>query len=101
MMIDNAFLYLSDADIAAVDLDPNVAREAILAAFRAHHEGRTVTKPKHCLDIGPGHVFQSLCSAWEDEGMAANKWLGMAPVPAGSDVPGIDALIMLNDYDSG
>lgn len=100
-MIGNTFLYLSDADIAAVGLDPNVARAAIVAAFRAHHEKRTITNPKQTLDLGPGHVFQSLCSAWKDEGMAANKWLGMAPVAAGSAVPGIHALIMLNDYESG
>lgn len=100
-MTGDTFLYLSGADIAAVGLDPNVARAAIVAAFRAHHEKRTITKPKQSLDLGPGHVFQSLCSAWKDTGMAANKWVGMAPVAAGSAVPGIHALIMLNDYESG
>lgn len=100
-MIDRTFLYLSDADIAAVGLAPEVARAAIVAAFRAHHEKRTISKPKLSLELGSGHVFQSLGSAWKDEGMAANKWLGMAPVAAGSEVPGIDALIMLNDYASG
>jgi alanine dehydrogenase len=101
MMVGDTFLYLSDADVAAVGLDPNVARAAIVAAFRAHHEKRTITHPKQSLALGPGHVFQSLCSVWKDEGMAANKWFGMVPVAAGSDVPGIHALIMLNDYESG
>ncbi|MEO8136944.1 MAG: ornithine cyclodeaminase family protein [Betaproteobacteria bacterium] len=101
MRIVNTFLYLCDADIAALGLAPDVARAAVVAAFRAHHQGRTVSRPKQSLDLGPGHAFQSLCSAWKDEGLAANKWLGMAPVAAGSGARGIHALIMLNDYESG
>jgi ornithine cyclodeaminase/alanine dehydrogenase-like protein (mu-crystallin family) len=93
-------LYLSAADVAAVDLDSAVARESIVAAFSAHHANRTVNKPKLSLSLGPGHAFQSMCAAWKDEGLAANKWLGMGNVPPGSGLPGIHALIMLNDYET-
>jgi ornithine cyclodeaminase/alanine dehydrogenase-like protein (mu-crystallin family) len=94
-------LYLSKADIAAVDLDPTVAREAIIAAFSAHHAGRAISKPKLSLSLGPGHAFQSMCAAWREAGLAANKWLGIGNVPPGSGLSGIHALIMLNDYETG
>jgi ornithine cyclodeaminase/alanine dehydrogenase-like protein (mu-crystallin family) len=88
-------------NISVAEIEESVARQAIVAAFRAHHEGHAITRPKQSLDRGSGHIFQSLCSAWKQEGMAANKWLGMAPVEAGANRPGIHALIMLNDYSSG
>lgn len=101
MRDDQTFLYLNAADIAAIDLDPNEAREAVLEAFRAHHEKRIIAKPKLTLEIGPGHSFQALCSAWEESGFAANKWLGMAPILPSSELPGIHAVIALNDFASG
>jgi alanine dehydrogenase len=100
-MDDQTFLYLNAADISAVDLDPGIAREAILDAFRAQYGHRVFSKPKLTLEIGPGHSFQTLCSAWGEAGFAANKWLGVAPVPPGSGQPGIHALIALNDFASG
>jgi alanine dehydrogenase len=100
-MSDTHVLYLSAADVATVDLEPAVARAAVVAAFQAHHAGRPVTRPKQSLQVGPGHAFQSMCSVWEEEGLAANKWLGMANVAPGSGLPGIHALILLNDYATG
>lgn len=94
-------LYLAAADIAAIDLAPGIARAAIIDAFRAHHARRAISKPKLSLPLGPGHAFQSMCAAWQDEGLAGNKWLGMGNVPPGSGLPAIHALVMLNDFETG
>ena len=100
-MAAGTVLYLGAADVAAIDLDPARARRAIVAAFQAHHAGRATTKAKLTLAVGPGHAFQSMCAAWPEQGLAANKWLGMANVAAGSGLPAIHALIMLNDHATG
>ena len=100
-MTSSDVLYLSTADVLAVNLAPQTARAAILAAFRAHHAAQVVTMPKTTLAIGPGHAFQSMCAAWSDEGLAANKWLGTATPPPGSGQAAVQALIVLNDHTTG
>lgn len=94
-------LYLGTAEIAALELDPALARDAINRAFAAHHAGRTLSKPKLSLDLGPGHLLQAMIAAAPELGMAAVKWLGMAPDPGPSGGANIDALIALNDLASG
>ena len=93
-------LYLHQGEITALALDPSVLREAVLRAFRAYSADRGIAKPKLAFEVGPGHAFQSLCAASAELGMAATKWLGMAPVP-GSASANIDALIALNDFATG
>lgn len=97
----DTLLYLGEADIAGLDLDPALARAAVRTIFKAHHDGQTLSKPKLALEIGSGHAFQSLCAASPAIGMAATKWLGMAPAANGVGTPGIHAMIALNDYASG
>lgn len=92
--------FLSAADIAALALPPEAAREAVASLFRAHYAGRAHALPKLAIDIGPGHAFQSLCAASTEIGLAANKWLGMTPASEPS-VGSIHALIALNNYASG
>ena len=86
-MNDDQLLYLSAADVAAVNLAPAAAQDAILSMFRAHHGKRTVGKPKLSIDVGPGHAFQSLCAAAPDlpsvvvEGVPAATPDGRIPLP--------------------
>jgi alanine dehydrogenase len=94
-------VYLSRRDVAALAIAPHAAREAVLAAFRDHAAGRNRSLPKNTLEIGPGHGFQAMCAASEADGVATVKWVAMAPVPPGSAVPGINALICVNDLESG
>jgi ornithine cyclodeaminase/alanine dehydrogenase-like protein (mu-crystallin family) len=98
--MSNTVLYLGTAEIAALELDPALARDAIIRAFKAHHAGQTLSKPKLSLDLGPGHAFQAMVAASPELGMAAIKWLGMAPAD-GSGGVNIDALIALNDLATG
>ncbi len=100
-MSDQSLLYLSEADVARVALDPAVARSAVAAIFVAHHAKGTMVKPKLSLDVGPGHSFQSLCAASAEEKLAVNKWVGVAPVDEGMTGAGIHAMIALNDFESG
>lgn len=96
----NTVLYLSQADIGTLALDPTRLRGAVIAAFRAHQADRGISKPKLAFEIAPGHAFQSLCAASAEIGMASTKWLGMAP-SAESGGANIDALIALNDFTTG
>ncbi|MEO3432823.1 hypothetical protein [Inquilinus sp. CAU 1745] len=94
-------LYLSEADVGDLEIDPAKSRNAILSAFREHHAGRIASKPKLSLDLGPGHKFQSLCAASAQSGLAVNKWLGVAPLEASVSGRSVQALVTLNDYGSG
>lgn len=98
--MSSTVLYLSQADIVALDLDPSQAREAVIAAFKANYADRSISRPKLTFEIAPGHAFQSLCAASSEIGMASTKWLGMAPSPDGGRA-NIDALIALNDFTTG
>jgi alanine dehydrogenase len=100
-MDDDTLLYLSEADVARIALPPDEARAAIAEAFAAYHLRRAGVKPKLALEIGPGHVFQSLCAATPETGLAINKWLGFAPLAAGATGASIHAMVALNDYASG
>lgn len=93
-------LYLAEADIQSLELNPTLLRQAVTQAFRAHQADRSISKPKLAFEIGPGHVFQSLCAASAEIGKASTKWLGMAPSPDGGGA-NIDALIALNDFTTG
>jgi ornithine cyclodeaminase/alanine dehydrogenase-like protein (mu-crystallin family) len=98
---DDSFLYLSRRDVEATRLAPDVARAAVIEAFRALNERRAFGPPKQIIDIASGHSFQVLISAWREEEVAAAKWLGVAPVTAQSPFPGINAIIALNDFETG
>ncbi|MBL8701510.1 MAG: ornithine cyclodeaminase family protein [Alphaproteobacteria bacterium] len=100
-MPEPSLLYLSEADVARVALPPDSAREAVAATFAAHHATRAGVKPKLSLEIAPGHSFQSMCAASAEAGVAINKWLGIAPLVAGSTGASIHAMVALNDYRSG
>lgn len=101
MTESRSVLYLGASDIAALDIDPADTRAAIRDAFRAYHGKRAVSLPKAAIEAGPGHVFQSMCAASIDIGLAGNKWLGFVPAPPGTLTSPIDAIIALNDYVSG
>lgn len=94
-------LHLSAADVEAAAPDAGNARHAILEAFRAIHAGRATSPPKQVLGTGGAVSFQSRMATWREKGVAAIKWLGIAPMPPGSAAPGIHATIILSDCESG
>lgn len=94
-------LYLSNTDIQELKLSPREAREAVLAAFRDHAGGRNISLPKSSIEIGPGHVFQSLSAASEASGLATIKWIAVVPVDGQPGTYGINGLICASDYNTG
>lgn len=99
--MSEGILYLGATDIRALDLNPRLARERVAAAFRDHGKGLNRYLPKASLELAPGHGFQGMVAASQAEGIAAMKWVSMAPVPAGSATPGTGTTILLNDYETG
>ncbi|MDE1157365.1 MAG: ornithine cyclodeaminase family protein [Neorhizobium sp.] len=94
-------LYLGAADIRTLSLSPRLARESVASAFRDHAGGLSSYLPKASLELGPGHGFQGMVAASEVDGVAAMKWVSMAPVQAQSAVPGTGTTVLLNDYATG
>jgi ornithine cyclodeaminase/alanine dehydrogenase len=94
-------LYLSSTDIAALDIKPKAAREALAHAFRLHAEGRTHVQPKLTVSIGPGHFFQSLCAAMPDPPFATTKWVGVAADNSERRLPNVNGLIVASDFSTG
>ena len=100
-MIGEQFLYLSREDVAAAAVDPDAARAAVIASFRALAEGRCTSLPKQPLTIGPGHAFQAMVAASAGQNIAAVKWLGITALDHGAALARIQAVICLNDYATG
>jgi alanine dehydrogenase len=99
--MSEGILYLGADDIRALRLSPQSARESVAAAFRDHANGLSRYLPKSSLELGPGHGFQGMVAASQAAGVAAMKWVSMAPVTADSTLPGTGTTILLNDYTTG
>ena len=99
--MSDTLLYLSRGDIRALAISPGEAREAVLQGFRDHAAGLNRSLPKNTLTLGPGHGFQAMTAASSAQGIAAMKWVAMAPVAAGSPLPAVSALICVSDYATG
>ncbi|MDQ0324651.1 ornithine cyclodeaminase/alanine dehydrogenase [Rhodopseudomonas julia] len=93
--------FLSEADIKALAIAPDEARRAVVDTFWAAGEGRAVRAPKTALTLSPGHGFQAMAAASASAGIAVVKWIGIATVPPGGEGPGINSLIIVNDYETG
>ncbi|WP_295805686.1 Gfo/Idh/MocA family oxidoreductase [uncultured Nitratireductor sp.] len=100
-MTDVEPVFIDEGEIRRLGLTPSDARNALLHAYRLQHAGRVHVQPKMSLDIAPGRKFQAMCAACEELGLAVVKWLGVAPRIAGDASPGIHALAVLNDFNSG
>ena len=92
--------YLSDADVAAVELDAGSVRAAIQEAFKLYGDGELRSQPKTSIWLGPGHAFQSLAVVDTRRNFAAVKWIGMIP-PGGAASVNINATILLSDAQTG
>lgn len=93
-------LYLTNADVMALDIDPEAVRRAVGEAFAAYGQSRVAGAPKASLAVGPGHAFQSLAAVNFASGHAAAKWIGMVP-PGGAATVTINAMLLLSDVATG
>lgn len=94
-------IYLDDAAVEELGIDPAMIRQKVAEAFRLWHAEEVIAEPKSSLDITPAHKFQSMCAASAGLGVAVVKWVGVAPAPKGSTGAGIHAVLVVNDFVSG
>jgi alanine dehydrogenase len=100
MAAEYTLLYLTDADVCALELDVGSVRAAVHQAFREDSAGKLSREPKTSISIGPGHSFQSLAAVDASRGFAVLKWVGIVP-PGGAAAVNISASILLSDVSTG
>jgi ornithine cyclodeaminase/alanine dehydrogenase len=98
-MTAQGLLYLSERDLAQLDLAPEEARAAIEIALNLPSR-EVVTVPKLNLPIRAGDFFQAMPAAAKSLGLALVKWTGVIAAP-GPGLPNVSALVALNDIERG
>jgi len=94
-------VYVSEATVDQLQLSAIQCCNVIESIFLAHAAQESIALPATHLDISPGRGFRSLCAAWPHRNFAGNKWFGVRPSASGKHGEGVQALYMLNDYESG
>jgi alanine dehydrogenase len=100
MTSGSPLLYLTDANVAALEIDARSVRLAIHEVFALYRTGKIRCEPKTSIAIGPGHAFQSLVAVDTQRNFAAVKWVGMVP-PGGVASVNINASLLLSDTRTG
>jgi len=92
-------LYLCAADVAGLGLTPGEVLAATAAILRAREAGLAVSRPKLAVAAGQGCTVQAMAAA--GAGLAAVKWVGVAPGNAAQGMPSIHATLILTDAATG
>jgi ornithine cyclodeaminase/alanine dehydrogenase len=96
-MSERELLYLSHADVVAIDLAMPEILEALETAFREHGEGRAEMPPKPGIHPGGGdnfiHAMPAYIPALESAGV---KWVSGFPGNQHQGLPYINGLLILN-----
>jgi len=100
MISGSPLLYLTDANVSALEIDVRSVRLAIHEAFELYSGGKLRCETKTSIAIGPGHAFQSLVAVDTQRNFAALKWVGMVP-PGGAAKVNINASVLLSDTLTG
>lgn len=97
-----SLLYLSQADVAAVDLSMADIIQAVETAFREKGEGRTEVPPKPGIHPGGGDNFIHAMPAYlPDMKCAGIKWVSGFTENYRRGLPYISGLVILNDAETG
>ncbi|WP_426420689.1 hypothetical protein [Bradyrhizobium genosp. A] len=94
-------LYLSNADVQALQISPREARDAVLDAFRDNAAGRNIGLPKSGINIGPDSWFLSLSSASQAKAIATMKMVAVVPLEGNQDRSRVNGLVCVSDYKTG
>ncbi len=101
-MPSNDLLYLSRAEVQAVDLTMAEIIEVLETAFREKGAGRVEMPPKPGIHPGGGDNFIHAMPAYIPAlGSAGLKWVSGFPDNARLGLPYISGLLVLNDADTG
>jgi len=99
--MSNKLLYLSQADVASVELTMAEVIEALEQMFHEKGEGRVEMPPKPGIHTRPDsfiHAMPAYIPALESAGM---KWVSGYPQNQERDLPYITGLLILNDPETG
>lgn len=88
-------LYLSDADLRGLGLEPDDVLRALEDGLRASRDNVRAV-PKVSLPIEPGHFFQALPAAAPALGFALVKWVGVVAANAVRGLPNVNATLVLS-----
>ncbi len=100
-MAEHRLLYLSAADVAAVDLDLATIIGLLEAAFREKGHGRVEMPPKPGIHPGNDafiHAMPAYIPALKSAGI---KWVSGFPTNQARGLPYISGLLILNDVETG
>jgi alanine dehydrogenase len=94
-------LHISKADVLALQITPSQMRSAVREAFQDISTGQCRFEPKSQLPISIGHSFQMMAAASHRWSLAIMKWISVVPTAPGSILPGISAVVCVNDLETG
>lgn len=94
-------LYLSGADIDAVDLTPSAVRSVIRDAFRAYNLADIRIPPKQTLRVTPDHYFQAMAAVSTQPSFAAVKWVGLNGANSQRGLANVNGLAILSEFETG
>jgi ornithine cyclodeaminase/alanine dehydrogenase len=98
----NQLLYLSYADVTAVELTMAEIIESMERMFRAKGQGKTEMPPKPGIHPGGGDNFIHAMPAYiPDLASAGIKWVSGFPNNPAKGLPYISGLLIFNDVDTG
>ena len=100
-MTARTILYLSRADIEALDIAPLALVAAVEQQFRALHGARAQSPPKVTLLPGEGRLHQAAIAASAEPAYFSVKSVGLSPANHARGLPHIGALLTLHDALSG
>ncbi len=94
-------IHISRSDILALNISPAAMRAAVREIFEDLSSGQCRFQPKSQLEMGVGHVFQTMAAASYRWSVAMMKWVTVVPATPDAALPAISAVICLNDLATG
>lgn len=101
MPASHRFIYLSRADVEAVDLPMSAVIEAVELAFREKANARSIMPAKHWIAPSALRFFSAMSSALPGAGMAGCKWQSGSPDNHKIGQPYITGQFILNSLETG
>jgi len=100
-MTDHQFLYLSQADVARVNLDMATVINLLEAAFREKGAGKVEMPPKPGIHTMPDAFIHAMPAFIPSLKSAGIKWVSGYPDNQKLGLPYITGLLILNDVETG
>ena len=94
-------LYLSHAEVAAIDLGMNEIIDAVELALVEKAHGRTDMPPKHWIPTSDQRFFSAMTSSVPASGSVVCKWQSGSTENAALGLPYLTGLLMLNEIETG